>query len=153
MLEPFTDRQLKVLYDHLTRDNNAPGLFVGLASYGGRVNSIEPDTTASFQRNAIMTTACVSGWVDTIEKDKYLDLVRAIYHDLYTETGGVPVPNEMTGGCIIAHPDTDLLDPGINKSGVPWHQIYYQDNYPRLQKVKATWDPLNIFHHSLSVKP
>ena len=115
------------------------------------VNAILQDATASFQRNAIMTTACVSGWADPKEKEKYLELVRATYHDLYAQTGGAPVPNEMTGGCIIAHPDSDLLDPNMNKSGVPWYHFYYQDNYPRLQKVKAKWDPLNIFHHSLSV--
>ena len=153
LLKPFTDIQLKVVYDHLTSGKDTPGGFLGLATYGGMVNAIAPDATASFQRNAILTTACVSGWADPKEKEKYLDLVRATYYDLYAQTGGAPVPNEMTGGCIIAHPDSDLLDPTMNKSGVPWYRFYYQDNYPRLQKVKAKWDPLNIFHHSLSVSP
>ena len=152
LLKPFTDAQLTVIYDHLTRREDTPGTFLGLATYGGMVNTLAPGATASFQRNAIMTTACVSGWVDPKEKDKYLKSVRAIYQDLYAQTGGVPVPNEMTGGCIIAHPDSDLLDPNMNRSGIPWSRFYYQDNYPRLQKVKAKWDPLNIFHHSLSVR-
>jgi aclacinomycin oxidase len=69
----------------------------------------------------------------------------------FAQTGGAPVPNEMTGGCMIPHADSDLRDPVMNKSGVPWHRFYYGDNYPRLQKVKAKWDPLNIFHHALSV--
>jgi len=151
LLKPFTDRQLKVAYDHLTSGNDTPGSFLGLATYGGMVNAIAPGATASFQRNAILTTACISGWADPKEKEKYLEWVRATYQDMYSQTGGAPVPNEMTGGCIIAHPDSDLPDPTMNKSGVPWYHFYYQDNYPRLQKVKAKWDPLNIFHHSLSV--
>ncbi|MEO8766599.1 MAG: FAD-binding protein [Ginsengibacter sp.] len=151
LLQPFTGTQLQVIYDRLTAREDTPGGFIGLATYGGKVNSILPGATASVQRNAIMTTACVSGWGDPKEKEKYLEWVRTTYHDLYAETGGVPVPNEKTGGCIIAHPDADLADPDMNKSGIPWHRFYYQDNYPRLQKIKATWDPLNIFHHSLSV--
>ena len=150
LLKPFTGDQAEIIYDHLTT-RDAPGTFLGLATYGGNVNAILPDATASFQRKAILTTACVSGWADISEEEKYLEAVRAIYHALYAKTGGAPVPNEMTGGCIIAHPDTDLLDPNMNRSGIPWYQFYYQDNYPRLQKVKAKWDPLNIFHHSLSV--
>ncbi|HEV3250191.1 MAG TPA: FAD-binding protein [Puia sp.] len=153
LLKPFTDTQLEVIYKHLSTEKDTPGGLLGLATYGGMVNAIAPSATASFQRNAILTTASVSGWIDPKEKEKYLKWVRAFYHDLFAQTGGVPVPNEMTGGCIIAHPDSDLHDPRMNKSGVPWHRFYYQDNYPRLQKVKAKWDPLNIFHHSLSIQP
>lgn len=151
-MKPFTDNQLKVVYHHLTTANDTPGGFFGLATYGGMVNTIAPDATASFQREAILTTACVSGWVDPQEKEKCLEWVRKAYHDLYSDTGGAPVPNKMTGGCIIAHPDSDLLDPRMNRSGLPWYHFYYQDNYARLQKVKAQWDPLDIFHHSLSVE-
>jgi hypothetical protein len=63
------------------------------------------------------------------------------------------VPGERCGGCIIAHPDNDLADPVWNKTGVPWYYFYYQHHYPRLQQIKARWDPLNIFHHALSVEP
>ncbi|MFJ1899228.1 MULTISPECIES: BBE domain-containing protein [unclassified Streptomyces] len=28
-----------------------------------------------------------------------------------------------------------------------------KDNYPRLQRVKSRWDPLNVFHHPLAVRP
>ena len=150
LLKPFTGDQLKIIYDHLI-SGDTPGSFIGMATYGGMVNTIAPDATASIQRNAIMTMVCVSGWADANEKDKYLETLPAIYHDLFAGTGGLPIPNEMTGGCIIAHPDTDLIDPKMNPSGVPWHHMYYQTNYPRLQKVKARWDPFNIFHHALSV--
>jgi aclacinomycin oxidase len=31
--------------------------------------------------------------------------------------------------------------------------LYYQDNYPRLQRAKRTWDPLDYFNHRLSIRP
>ncbi|HTE12496.1 MAG TPA: BBE domain-containing protein, partial [Chitinophagaceae bacterium] len=96
---------------------------------------------------------CTAGWQDPAEEAKYMDWVRHCYRDLYKGTGGAPVPGKNTGGCIIAHPDNDLADPAWNESGVPWYTFYYQDNYPRLQAVKAKWDPLNIFQHALSVEP
>ncbi|WP_119080931.1 BBE domain-containing protein [Chitinophaga alhagiae] len=53
---------------------------------------------------------------------------------------------------MINHPDTDLADPAWNQSGVPWHTLYYKENYARLQQVKRNWDPLNVFHHALSIR-
>ncbi len=76
-----------------------------------------------------------------------------MYADIYRETGGVPVPNAINAGSYINYPDVDLADPAYNKSGVPWHDLYYLGNYPRLQQIKSTWDPRNVFHHKLSIEP
>jgi FAD/FMN-containing dehydrogenase len=54
---------------------------------------------------------------------------------------------------VINHPDVDLADPEWNTSGVPWHTLYYKDNYPRLQRIKARWGPRNVFRHALSICP
>jgi FAD/FMN-containing dehydrogenase len=153
LLQPFSTEQIATAYQYLANRDDTPGGFIGLATYGGKVNTVAPGETASAQRNAILETACTAGWQDPAEEAKYLDWVRHCYRDLYKGTGGVPVPGNSTGGCIIAHPDNDLADPAWNESGVPWYAFYYQDNYPRLQAVKAKWDPLNIFQHTLSVEP
>jgi FAD/FMN-containing dehydrogenase len=103
------------------------------------------------QRNAILDMACSTGWIDRADEAKNVAWVRAFYRELFAETGGVPVPGEAYDGAFINHPDTDLADPALNTSGVPWHTLYYQENYPRLQRVKARWDPRNVFHHALSI--
>ena len=150
----LTDRQIEVIYRYMTRpDYDVPGGSYGMATRGGKENSVAPEATASAERSSILTTSCGAGWGDPQDESRSLDWVRQFYRDLYSDNGGVPVPNQFNGGAFINHPDTDLADPLWNTSGVPWYTLYYQDNYPRLQQVKACWDPLNIFHHAMSIQP
>jgi aclacinomycin oxidase len=150
----FTDRQIDVAYDYLTRiDHDVMGGMLGLATYGGRVNTVASDATASSQRDSILDIACGTGWLDPREEARNLTWVRAFYRDLFAETGGVPAPGEAYDGAFINHPDTDLADPALNTSGVPWQTLYYKSNYPRLQRVKARWDPRDVFRHALSIRP
>ena len=149
----FTDRQIEVAYDYLTRsDHDVMGGMLGLATYGGRINTVAPDATASAQRASILDIACTTGWLDPGEEEKNLTWVRAFYQDLFAESGGVPVPGAAYDGAFINHPDTDLADPLLNTSRVPWHTLYYKANYPRLQRIKARWDPGNVFRHALSIR-
>ena len=149
----LTDRQMGVAHDYLTRaDHDVMGGMLGFATYGGRINDVAADATASAQRDAILDIACNTGWLDPREEARNLAWVRAFYRDLFVESGGVPVPGDAYSGALINHPDTDLTDPALNTSGVPWHAIYYNANYSRLQRVKARWDPRNVFRHALSIR-
>ncbi len=149
----LTDRQIGVAYDHLTRsDDDVMGGMFGLATYGGRINTVPRDATASAQRDSILDIACTTGWLDPRDEAKNLTWARAFYRDLFSETGGVPIPGEAYSGALINHPDIDLADPALNTSGVPWYQLYYGENYPRLQRIKARWDPRNVFRHALSIR-
>jgi hypothetical protein len=151
--KPLTDRQIQTAYNHLTRtDYDIPGGILGLGTYGGQVNTVAPDATASPQRDSILTTACNVGWMNPNDEARHLEWARSLYRELFADTGGVPVPNEVNDGAMINHPDVDLADAEWNTSGVPWHTLYYKNNYPRLQQVKARWDPRNVFHHALSIR-
>ena len=149
----LSDRQIDVVFDHMTRtDYDVMGGAFGLASYGGRVNTVAPDATASAQRGAILDLACNVGWIDPSDEANSLAWVRGFYADLFSETGGVPVPGDAYDGALINHPDTDLADPTLNASGVAWSTIYYQDNYARLQRIKRRYDPRDVFRHALSIR-
>lgn len=149
----LTDRQIDVAWHHLVRDDvDVMGGMLGMATYGGRINAVAPDATASAQRSSILDLACSTGWIDPRETAANLSWVRAFYGELFADTGGVPVPGDAYDGAFINHPDADLADPAQNASGVPWWKLYYQDHYPRLQAVKARWDPLNVFRHALSIQ-
>jgi aclacinomycin oxidase len=149
----FTDAQAAIAYNHLTRtDHDVMGGMLGLATYGGRINTVASDATASAQRGSILDVACTTGWLDARDESKNLAWVQSFYRDLFADTGGVPVPGDAYDGAFINHPDTDLADPALNTSGVPWHTLYYNENYLRLQRIKAQWDPANMFRHALSIR-
>jgi aclacinomycin oxidase len=149
----LTDRQIAVAYDYMTRaDYDVMGGAFGFATYGGRINAVAPDATASAQRDSIFDMACNTGWIDPRDEEKNLTWVRAFYRDLFAESGGVPAPGDAYEGGFINHPDTDLADAALNKSGVPWHTLYYKENYPRLQRIKARYDPRDVFRHPLSIR-
>ena len=148
----FSDRQIGIAYDYLTRgDSDIMGGMLGFATYGGGVNTVARDATASAQRHAIFDMACTTGWLDPQQDSINMEWVRKFYCEIFGDTGGVPVPGDAYDGALINHPDIDLADPAWNTSGVPWYTLYYQANYPRLQRVKAQWDPLNVFRHALSI--
>jgi aclacinomycin oxidase len=149
----LTGRQIAVVFDYMTRtDYDVMGGAFGFATYGGHINTVAADATASAQRGSIFDMACNTGWIDPRDGEKNLAWVRAFYEDLFAESGGLPVPGDAYEGGLINHPDTDLADPALNKSGVPWHGLYYKENYPRLQRIKARYDPRNVFRHALSIR-
>ncbi len=148
----YTDAQLVTLYKGLTDPSySGPGSSVLFVPYGGKVNTVPSDATATAQRDVICKMVMAAGWTDPAEDPKHLAWLRKLYADIYQDTGGVPVPNAINAGSYINYPDVDLADPAYNKSGVPWHDLYYLGNYPRLQQIKAKWDPRNTFHQKLSI--
>ncbi|MGN9907454.1 FAD-binding protein [Phytohabitans sp. LJ34] len=149
----FTDRQVDVVYQHLTSD--VPGLFSGtvsLNSYGGQVNATAPDATAAAQRDSILKLFYLAAWPDAAGDALHVGWLREFYRDMYADTGGVPVPGATNDGSFINYPDADLADPAWNTSGVTWQTLYYKDNYARLRAVKARWDPRGVFRHALSIR-
>lgn len=112
-----------------------------LVGYGGQVGAVPSGATAVAQRDVVMKAVYYTVWTDESDDAANLTWIREFYRDVYADTGGVPVPNQVSNGSYINYPDNDLADPEWNTSGVPWHTLYYKDNYPRLQQVKAPLGP------------
>ncbi|WP_216216085.1 FAD-binding oxidoreductase [Amycolatopsis aidingensis] len=146
----FTDRQAATIYRKLIADQPGDLLLgtVGLSTYGGRINAVAPAATASATRDAIIKLTYVAAWADPAQDAQHDAWIRDLYRAVYADTGGVPDPRD---GAYMGYPDRDLADPEQNTSGVHWTTLYYKDNYPRLQRVKARWDPRNEFRHALSI--
>lgn len=148
----WTDRQIAVVHKYLTDGNERWGASVYVTSFGGKINSVGPSATAFPHRDALFSVAYDLYWADPADQEE-LNWIRRFYQEIYADTGGVPVPGDANSGAYINYPDADLADPKWNTSTVPWHTLYYRDNYPRLQQVKSRWDPRNVFRHAMSVRP
>ncbi|WP_438486732.1 FAD-binding protein [Streptomyces sp. S186] len=151
----YRPEQADTLYDRL----NAPApphdaLSVSLQSFGGRINTAAPGATASAHRDSVLKALYMNTWQDAGADAACVDWLRRLYRDVYADTGGVPAPGRDSDGCYINYPDIDMADPAWNTSGVPWHRLYHGNAYPRLRRVKATWDPRGVFGGTpLSVRP
>jgi FAD/FMN-containing dehydrogenase len=146
MNAPFPDSQIQAIYSALTDPGyNNPQAVLQVDSYGCQVNVPAPDDTAVSQRSSIMKLQYQTYWTSPQDDDVNLDWIRRFYTNVYSATGGLPVANGVTDGCFVNYPDVDL--------GRRWPELYYQSNYPALQRVKARWDPRNVFHHEQSIVP
>jgi aclacinomycin oxidase len=149
----LTDAQIAAVHRNLTNATGTENAGMLLIGYGGQVRAVPPEDTAVAQRDVVMKAVYQTIWSDESDDEANLSWVRTFYRDVYAATGGVPVPNEVNDGSYINYPDTDLTDPAWNTSGVPGRTLYYKENYPRLQQVKAHWDPRGVFQHALGVEP
>ena len=118
----LTDRQISVAYHYLTRTDDDVIGGMGMATYGGKVNTVAPEATASARRESILTMSCSTAWANPQDEARSLAWVRQFYQDLFSDTGDVPVPGEQCQGALINHPDVVLADPQWNTSGVPWQR-------------------------------
>ncbi|WP_131766948.1 FAD-binding oxidoreductase [Candidatus Protofrankia californiensis] len=154
LLKGFTDDQISIIHRYLTSDrvSNHEAMVV-LNPVGGRIGAVGPHDTAVAQRGAVLKALFQSLWTSPADDDANIAWATGLYREVYARTGNVPVPDDRTDGCYINYPDTAPLDdPKANTSGLSWHELYHKDNYPRLQQVKARWDPTDFFRHPLSVE-
>lgn len=151
--QPYSDEQIATIYRYVADPRYDGHTVVLLFSYGGQINTISPSATAAPQRDSILKNYLGTYWVSPQDDQAHVERLRALYAELFAVTGGVPAPGTATDGSYINYPDVDLTDPELNTSGIPWHTLYFKDGYPRLQRVKARFDPDNIFRHALSVQP
>ncbi|WP_278261953.1 FAD-binding protein [Nocardia sp. AG03] len=148
---PYTPDQLRIFYRYLTDPAFLGESQLEFLPFGGAINAVSADATAMPARDSFMKMLIHASWRLPHDDERYLRWAREMYREVHAGTGGVPVPNENYGGSYINYPDPDLADPAWNTSGLPWHAFYYGENYPRLQRIKATWDPRDTFRHALSI--
>jgi hypothetical protein len=112
--------QIRTTVERLTSDDcgwrGATAVFV---TWGGKINALSPQDTAVAERDSVALFAVGNVWDNPEEDETDLTWNRTLYRDVFAATGGVPVPNDRTGGCYINWPDPDLLEEEWNQSGVP----------------------------------
>ncbi|WP_218952287.1 hypothetical protein [Amycolatopsis anabasis] len=87
------------------------------------MNAVAPSATALPQRDSILKAIYATSWTASADDAANIEWARRFYQAVYADTGGVPVPGEVSDGSYINSPDVDLADPAWNTSGVPWHAL------------------------------
>jgi hypothetical protein len=158
MKRGFTAEDARCMYKHMTR--TIPGVdlrssVVGIDSYGGAINRKNlAGETAAAQRSSVIKLQYQTYWREEKDDEARLTWIRDFYREMYSgddanpRYSGTPYPGERYDGCYINYPDKDMLAYPF------WPQLYYGDQlYAFLQGVKRRYDPNNIFHHAMSVRP
>ncbi|MEV0321976.1 FAD-dependent oxidoreductase [Streptomyces sp. NPDC050658] len=153
MRAEFDERQIVAMHRSLTDPKHANVGLVYLAGYGCAINEVASSATAIPQRDSIMKLWYSAVWPDPAHDEAEVEWLRTLRKNVHGTTGGFPVPNGRQDGAYINYADVDLRDPRQNRTGVPWYEIVWKGNYPRLQRVKNTYDPRNVFRHALSLDP
>ena len=131
--EPMTDQGILTLLEGLQK---SPVAIAALCdSYGGAINKVASDATAFVHRgNTRYSIQYVKEWPSPGASAANIAAMRTLYQSMRPF---------VSGGCYVNYCDLDLGD-GYAKA-------YWGDNLPRLMKIKAQFDPKNVFKHAQSV--
>jgi FAD/FMN-containing dehydrogenase len=133
IVEPMSEQGISVLLDGLQK---APGeIAVLFDSYGGAINKVASDATAFVHRGKTKyLIQYFMQWDSPGATETNLATIRALYASMRPH---------VSGACYVNYCDLDLGD-GYAKA-------YWGDNLARLMKIKAAFDPKNVFRHAQSV--
>jgi hypothetical protein len=131
---PFPDKAIKAMREFLEKvegDSTAGFFFL---NWGGAVSRVSPKATAFFWRKAKFYVEWNSSWLKQSDAAKNIALARNTRRKLQPYIVGSYI---------------NVPDQGIKNSG----PVYYGTNFPRLRRVKAKYDPGNVFNNPQSIPP
>src|SRR6266852_1496308 len=109
---------------------------IGLDAYGGAINRVPSKATAFVHRSALFSAQYSANWNASNPAS-----VAAANQTWLANTWQEMRPY-ASGGAYVNYIDPDLPN---------WQLAYYGANLPRLQHVKAIYDPGNLFHFVQSI--
>ncbi|WP_341278352.1 FAD-binding oxidoreductase [Paenibacillus sp. FSL H8-0537] len=131
--KPFPNQAIKSMRNFLEK---VEGEFAGFffLNWGGAVSRKAPRSTAFYWRKAKFYVEWNSSWLKKSEAVKNIAIVRKTRRKLQPFIVGSYI---------------NVPDQGIKNSG----PVYYGANYPRLRRIKAKYDPQNVFRNPQSITP
>ena len=122
---------------HVEHGSKVPAMTSTMHIYpiNGACHRVEPDATAFAYRDASFATVIAGMWPDAEDDEQNTAWVRGYYDAI--------APHSQEGGYInfMAEDDQDRI------------RQNYRGNYDRLQQVKRTYDPDNLFRHNQNIAP
>ena len=109
---------------------------IGLDAFGGAINRVAANATAFVHRDALFSAQYTANW-NASDSASSIAAKQTWLTDLWQS-----MRQFASGAAYQNYIDPDLAN---------WQQAYYGDNLSRLQHVKATYDPGNLFHFAQSI--
>lgn len=109
---------------------------IGMDAYGGAINRVASDATAFVHRNALFSAQYSASWDPT-------DLASVVTANHTWQNNLWQAMRQYASGAAYQnYVDPDLAD---------WQHAYYGANLARLQDIKASYDPDNLFQFAQSI--
>jgi FAD/FMN-containing dehydrogenase len=132
---PLSSQGIDTILRFLTTIPSGANL-IQFDSYGGAINRVPKDATAFAHRvGSLYSMQYLAYWTQAQDEEKSLKWIRDFY---------VAMRPYVSGAAYSNYCDVDLTN---------WQSAYYGSNFPRLVKVKAAYDPENIFQYAQSIPP
>ena len=132
--DELSDGLIDVLVDRAS-SLGSPLTQVEVLSLGGAISRVSAQETAYVHRDARWLINVPASWVDPVESEREMAWVRGTFAALSEYTRGGAYVNFMEA-------DEAAAD-----------EVAYGDTLQRLQRVKATYDPENVFNLNQNIVP
>jgi hypothetical protein len=103
---------------------------------GGAIAGVAEEATAYAHRSAMVDFLAVTSWTDPAEDESRLEAGRLLWKRV-SELGGRGVYVNNLG----------------SEGQARVREAYGSAKYERLSKIKARFDPENVFHHNSNIQP
>jgi FAD/FMN-containing dehydrogenase len=134
-LAELPDEAVDTLVEHATKPVS-PLTQILLVPGGGAIARVDDDATAFGQRDAPWNVHFLSIWPDPAENERNIAYTRAIATAMKPWTTGRAYLNFIG-------------DEGLGRV----EAAFGPERYARLQALKTTWDPQNLFRHNQNIPP
>jgi len=136
-LNDLSDEVLQTFLDATVAANDGRNLTAAeMLSMGGAIREVGEENTAYGHREALVDFLAVAGWTDPAEDYDRMSAARRVWEGVAGRgAGGVYVNN--------------LGSEGHDRV----REAYGDAKYARLSKVKARYDPDNVFRHNANIRP
>ncbi len=134
-LAELPDQAVDVLVEHATQPVS-PLTQILLVPGGGGIARVDEDATAFGQRTAPWNVHFLSIWPDPTENERNIAYTRAIASAMEPWATGRAYLNFIG-------------DEGLGRV----EAAFGPERFARLQTLKATWDPQNLFRHNQNIPP
>lgn len=133
LMNQLSDEAIDVFLSY-ARNKKGPLSLIGFEPLGGAISKVPKEHTAFTGRDANFALGIWTGWTDPADDDEIIGWAREFYEAMKPFASGGYYSNYFD-----KDDDSEIADA-------------YGENYNRLQKVKAKYDPDNFFNQNFNIK-